>query len=320
MAESTPAHKSHPVRRWLLGAAVCVSVFLIPIRFDTNNEFWERLMDAAHIPFVAILTFFAWRILPARIVRNRALLAFAICTAAAGLSEWLQSLTGREPSWSDFTNSAAGAFLVFLGITMWQRRPVLPWRLIYIAYAGALCAITVLPAWREFRAIAFRSASFPVLGDFENPHELRLWCGDGRRDAPDGARIRRDTAHPSHGASSLRIETRAHGHPGVRFLAGDQDWRSHAALAFDVFNPADPFELSLRIDDDFPKPARDDRYNRALPIAPGWNHIVLPLDEIARTPKNRALNLTAIRRVVFFLDDPAQPRVFHLDHVRLDTK
>ena len=275
-------------------------------------------MDAAHIPFVAMLTFFAWHILPARIVRNRALLAFTICAAAAGLAEWLQRFTGREPSWSDFTNSAAGAFLTFLGITMWQRRPVLPWRMLYIAYAGALCAITVLPAWREFRAIAWRSVSFPMLGDFENTYELRLWCGDGRRDAPDGARIRLDTAHASHGAQSLRIETRAHGNPGVRFLAADQDWRDYSALAFDVFNPGDPFELSIRIDDDFLKPEREDRFYRALPIAAGWNHIAIPLEEISHAPKNRCLNLAAIRRLVLFLEDPAQPRVFHLDHVRIE--
>lgn len=275
-------------------------------------------MDAAHIPVVAIVTLFAWRILPSRIVEKRALLAFLIGTAAAGLAEWSQRFTGREPSWSDFTNSAAGAFLTFLGIMMWQRRPALPWRLLYIAYAAAICAITVLPAWRELLAIAWRSTSFPVLGDFENAHELRLWCGNGKRDAPDGARIRLVPEHTSHGTHSLRIETRAHGNPGVRFLAADQDWREYRTLAFDIFNPSDSFVLSLRIDDDFQKPEREDRFYRALPIVAGWNHISIPLEEIASTPKNRRLNLAAIRRVVLFLEDPAQPHVFHLDHVRIE--
>lgn len=275
-------------------------------------------MDAAHIPVVAIVTLFAWRILPARIVEKRALLAFLIGTAAAGIAEWLQRFTGREPSWSDFTNSVAGAFLTFLGITMWQRRPVLPWRLLYIAYAAAICAITVLPAWRELLAIGWRSTSFPTLGDFENKHELHLWCGDGRRDAPAGARIRFVTEYASHGEHSLRIETRAHGNPGVRFLAADQDWRDYHTLAFDIFNPGDSFTLSLRIDDDFPKPEREDRFYRALTIAAGWNRIAIPLEEIVSTPKNRRLNLAAIRRVVLFLEEPEQPRVFHLDYVRIE--
>ncbi len=318
MAESAPANQTRSFRRWLLAAVVCAGAFLIPIRFAVNNEFWERLMDAAHIPFVALLTIFAWHILPARVVQNRALIAFAICTAAAGIAEWLQRFTGRDPSWSDFTNSAAGAFLTFLGVTIWQRRPVLTWRLIYIAYAGALCAITVLPAWREFRAIAWRSVNFPTLGDFENTNELRLWCGDGRRDAPDGALIRLVADHASHGTHSLCIETRAHGTPGVRFLAADQDWRGYRTLAFDIFNPGDSFVLSLRIDDDFSKPEREDRYYRGLTIAAGWNHIAIPLEEIASSPKNRRLNLASIRRVVFFLEDPAQPRVFHLDYVRTE--
>lgn len=318
MAESAPATQPRSFRRWLLAAAVCAGVFLIPIRFAVNNEFWERLMDAAHIPFVAILTLFAWRILPSRIVENRALIAFIICTAAAGIAEWLQRFTGREPSWSDFTNSAAGAFLTFLGVTMWQRRPVLPWRLLYIAYAAAICAITVLPAWRELLAIGWRFTSFPTLGDFENKHELRLWCGDGRREAPAGARIRLVPEYASHGEHSLRIETRAHGNPGVRFLAADQDWRDYHTLAFDIFNPGDSFVISLRIDDDFPKPEREDRFYRAIAIAAGWNHIAVPLEEIASTPKNRRLNLAAIRRVVLFLEDPAQPHVFHLDHVRIE--
>lgn len=275
-------------------------------------------MDAAHVPFVAILTLFAWQILPARIVEKRALLAFIICTTVAGLAEWSQRFTGREPSWSDFTNSAAGAFLTFLGITMWQRRPVLPWRLLYIAYTAAICAITVLPAWRELLAIGWRSTSFPTLGDFENKHELRLWCGDGRRDAPAGARICLVPEYASHGEHSLRVETRARGNPGVRFLAADQDWRDYRTLAFDIFNPGDSFTLSLRIDDDFPKPEREDRFYRALTIAVGWNHIAIPLEEIASTPKNRHLNLAAIRRVVLFLEEPEQPHVFHLDHVRIE--
>jgi len=318
VAESAPATQPHSFRRWLLAAAACAGAFLIPIHFAVNNEFWERLMDAAHIPAVAFLTLFAWRILPSRIVENRALLAFIICTAAAGLAEWSQRFTGREPSWSDFTNSAAGAFLTFLGVTMWQRRPVLPWRLLYIAYAAAICAITVLPAWRELLAIGWRSNNFPTLGDFENKHELRLWCGDGRREAPAGARIRIVTEYASHGEHSLRIETRAHGNPGVRFLAADQEWREYRTLAFDIFNPGDSFTVSLRIDDDFPKPEREDRFYRALTIATGWNHIAIPLEEIASTPKNRRLNLAAIRRVVFFLEDPAEPHVFHLDHVRIE--
>ena len=119
-------------------------------------------------------------------------------------------------------------------------------------------------------------------------------------------------------ACSVRLRTTPTLWSSIRFLAADQDWRGYEALAFDIFNPAAPFDLALRIDDADSIANDRDRYHAAIPLASGWTHASIPLEKIAAGPVGRKLRLDAIRRVIFFLDTQPEPRTFYLDHVRLE--
>ena len=310
-----------PHKLWLrygIAATVISAGFLIPIRWQVNVEFWERLMDYLHVPVFAAITGFLFVHFPARLTR-RARIGWAIFSAAAlaGGIERIQEFTGREASMSDFEDGIAGSALAGCALAAWPLRARVLWLSLTAILVTAVSAVVLQPAWREFRAMQWRSAHFPLLADFEENTELPLWLSSHQADAQHGADIERSQDFASRGAWSLRVSTQLTEFPGVRFLCGEQDWRGRKALAFDLYNTGAAFDLALRIDDDFPKPDRGDRFLKTLPVASGWNHFSIPIVEIAAAPK-RPMNLAAVRRIVVFLDSPKEPHVFYLDHLRLE--
>lgn len=307
-----------PPRRALVVFAVAVAALFVPIRFTINAEFWERLMDAVHVPFFAAFTGFLFAVNPTRSPseQRRIVMAAVLAAAFAGAVEVIQPLTGRNESFIDFRNGLLG----ILCATAWleaRRRHSRAALLGVVIFALVVCAFALRDAAAEGSGIAWRQAHFPLLGDFENDAELRLWIASGDDRIGRSARLQRTSDHATRGSHSLQISTTTASWPGVRFLAADQDWSDRAALAFDVFNPGEPFTLSIRIDDARSK-NHDDRYNSALTVASGWNHFRLPLSGVATAPHARRLDLHAIRRVLFFLEDASTPRRFDLDNVRLE--
>ena len=296
--------------QWLLAALVCIAGFFIPFRFATDQAFYIHLMDAAHLPVFCALTLFAhafcpWELPPCR----RRIFAAGGMAVLSGLIEIIQPLAGRSHSWIDLTNGLAGILiaLLFLVRSRW---------LVPIAIAG--CVMAFLPAWKESAGIRWRSSHFPLLADFENDDELRLWVGSGLGNVRSD-NVERVREHASQGEWSLRVVTTATATwPGVRLLNGNQDWRGKTALAFDIWNDGPAFTLSIRIDDDFPHQHHQDRFNAALQLTPGWNHLTIPLAEIESRPKNRRLNLAAIQRTILYVNEPEVEHTFFIDHMRLE--
>lgn len=234
--------------------------------------------------------------------------------ALSAAIEIIQPLTGRSESITDFLNGATGILIamVLLAARESPRRTL--YLCLLVPLAAACTAVAFLPAWKESAGMRWRSANFPMLGDFENEDELRLWIGSG-----DGTTVERVREHASHGEWSLRVTTNAGTvWPGVRLLNAKQDWRGRTALAFDIWNDGPAFTLAIRVDDDFRHQAREDRYNSDLAIGPGWNHIAIPVAEIGSRPKNRRLNLAAIQTTVFYVNEPKTTHAFYIDHMRLE--
>jgi|GEM_PF-5665449 len=312
--ESVEAGRRRSGRQhWILGA-LTLTTFLVPLHFGMELNFWERVLDFLHLPAFAAIALYFFRFLPLASADRRILWSFAICTAVAGLIEILQAGTGRQASWDDFVHGMMGAFVGLLGRMMWPRRS---WfRPVYVLYAAFLSAYIALPAWREWKCIARRDQLFPVISDFESIEDFRRWTEQRQGDVVWGVKVERSTVNVSQGQYSLRINLLAHPLGAVRVFLADQDWRPYHALAFDIFNPGQPWELSIRIDDHNP-PAVHDRFYRSYQLAHGWNHERIPLSEIHY--KGQPLDLSAMRRIVFFLFEPkAEENVFYLDWMRLE--
>jgi hypothetical protein len=165
--------------------------------------------------------------------------------------------------------------------------------------------------------MVWRAVHFPLLADFESSAEEILWFSVDRDALRSLAERRRVAGHASHGTRSLRVAVRRGQWPGVRLLCADQDWAGYSVFAFDIQNDEQPFKLSLRIDDALSKD-NSNRYNVAITIARGTNHIRIPLAEVASQPSARPLDLHAIRRVVFFEEWSSAEHIYFLDYVRLE--
>jgi VanZ family protein len=292
--------------KWLALAAICLASFFIPFRFEDDAEFYIRLMDAVHLPGFFALTMFAHRFWPweAQSCRRRIRAALAVAVFCAAV-EIIQPLTGRSASLVDLLNGIAGILLAFILLASADSVRRTTTRIVFIPVAVACVAAAFLPAWRESAGMRWRAANFPLLADFENDNELLLWPQSGEETT-----LARVPEHAANGRHSLRVSTAAGATwPGVRLLAGGRDWSAYQSLALEIWNDGPAFALTLRVDDDF---------YRDLQLAPGWNHIRIPLSEIAASPSARRLNLRAIRNAALFIDAPKAAHTFHIDHVRLE--
>lgn len=293
-------------------------VFLKPVELGSDRMFWEKLLDTLHVPaFAGAALFIHWMLPRAWTSARRSFVAFAIAFVVGVSVEYLQELTGRQASFDDALYSVAGAFLGALGIAMWPRGR---WsRLIFTLYAAVVCAGIFLPAWRRFGAIAWRETQFPVLADFEETAEFRLWYEDIAWDNPHGVSMTSSTFGASHGLRAARIVSNtSEGHSVIRLYLAKKDWREYRTLAFDVFNPGSEFVLSLRLDDRKDVPHAEDRFYRAFPIVPGWNHLSIPIEEIARNAQGRPLRIESMYRIVLFLEKPRLGQTYYLDWIRLE--
>jgi hypothetical protein len=298
-------------------ALALLALPLVPLRRGADPALWQALADAAHFPllvaFTLVLYHAAARVLPGR--GRRALLVAAAGLLGSLAIEWIQPRLGRTASLRDLAIATLGIAAALAGVAAWSSGSAAA-RWVHGLVTLALFAGLLLPAAVEWRAIAARGRSFPMLADFEQPIELRLWRARG---APPAAptRMSRSTSHASSGRFSLEVVTGGGEWPGVSFAAGGSDWRGHAALSFDVFNPGPSFPLSVRIDDAGDTTEYASRFNRTVTIAPGANRIRIPTDDIRQGPRDRELELGDVRWVMFFVDAGAERR-FYLDRVQLE--
>jgi hypothetical protein len=286
--------------------APLAALLLLPVKIAVNANFWDALMDAAHVPIFAFATWLCFHTNPLGLVRRRDALAGAALLAGvgAGAIELLQTCTGRSGNLPDLAYGTLGIAAATAALT---RRPGATTALTLLA-----AAIVLPPPLAEARGLAWRAQHFPLLGDFESDAELRLWLAEDRDTLVSGAPRARVPQHATRGTHSLRVPIRPGNWPGVRLLCGDRDWSAHRTFAFDLYNDGPPFTLAFRIDD-ARSSTHADRYNAALPIAPGANALRLPLAAIAR-----AIDVRRVRRVVFFELEPKTEHTFYLDHVRLE--
>jgi hypothetical protein len=310
------------MKRRLIVSGVMLALLLaacfVPMRFGVNRAFWERIMDAGHLPLMAGFTWIVFRLFrgQAASYNGRSVVWAALTSCAAGgVIEGLQPWFGRTDSLVDFRNGVLGSVLAALGITAWEGN-----RQAKASCALAMAASILLALWpagQEGHALFRRWQQFPMLGDFENDAELRLWPAQGGT-VQTGTTVARTHSHQAHGDFALQINAVAGSWSGVSFLAGNQDWRPYKQLAWDIFNPGPPFTLSLRVDDDGDCTKFGSRFDDGYAVTNGWNHLRVTTRVLERGPRDRPLNLSGIRRLVLFTGEKEPARQFYLDHVRLE--
>ena len=288
-------------------------LFFMDINYGSDNPI-KQLYGFAHFAYFALiarclagLSFF-YR----KHFRLQFFLILAFVFIAGGLIELIQPYFGRTTSLRDVGfNLLGGCFgVVFLmPAGRWKpgRRSLFWTKIAVLAFTIIMFSAPALALWDMREA----SRQFPVLGDFESRLETRRWSS---------GKIDRSLAR--HGRASLQVPLETgNKYPGTTLLNSFGDWTGHSFFAFSVHNP-DPETLfltvSIRDHEHFRRGGKyNDRFNRSFRIENGWNDIHIPVEDIRNAPLERTLELDNLTEVVFFTVDLPQPRLMHLDYVRL---
>lgn len=139
-----------------------------------------------------------------------------------------------------------------------------------------------------------------------------------------GTLFRLSAAHPTSGASSLEVtffpgppgsgET----YPGLSLTEFDRNWSAYGTLVFDAFVPGEEVvRVVLRIDDR-ENPGYTERFNAAISLVPGRNHIAIPLVNVVASKTEKPLNINSIHRVSLFMTSPRERYTIFFDRLRVE--
>jgi hypothetical protein len=92
-------------------------------------------------------------------------------------------------------------------------------------------------------------------------------------------------------------------------------------LHLDIYYPENNnLTLNVRINDYYhlKNNRYEDRFNKKIALMNGWNHIIIPIDDIASAPKGRMTNLENVQSLGMFVTNLDQPETIYIDNVYLD--
>jgi hypothetical protein len=95
-----------------------------------------------------------------------------------------------------------------------------------------------------------------------------------------------------------RVVFREGEYPKIELSEPVADWSDYRALVFTVFNPGSQ--------------------GGVLAVSPGFHTLTVDLVEVERAPLGRALDMSAIASLSFFLVEPAEPVTLYFGDVRLE--
>jgi hypothetical protein len=151
------------------------------------------------------------------------------------------------------------------------------------------------------------------LADFETPFEIERLSG--------GARFSIDHEIAIHGESSLKVLLTTEKYSGVGLKHFPRDWRGFDSLRFSLFNSSTgPFKIVCRVHDSFhygEGGMYDDRFNMRFMLIQGWNNIIIPLENIAKAPTNRKMDLSHIQVFGIHVVRLPKPEIIYIDYIRL---
>jgi uncharacterized protein YfiM (DUF2279 family) len=251
--------------------------------------------------------------------------AFIGAVTLGVLTEGVQSFSSsRFAEWSDLWRDVSGAVAALGFSVTYDPRftgRVATWRLAprkHMVHAGVglLVVIALSPVAVWTYAYGDRATRFPSLVQFSSEWEMMFLKG-------------RDCAvqivPPPSGWKKSQVDTVGHmvcypaHYPGIRLEEPYPDWRGYSHFGVEVYSELPVARsLTIRIDDAHHTHEYADRFNQAVIISPGLNHIHILLDDIRHAPLGRELDLGAIRNVMLFAIGPKEEFSLYVDNIRLE--
>jgi VanZ family protein len=311
-----------------IAAVLAILSFLHCFELPQNTCLWKAIGNAGHIPLFGLLSLVLLRLsnltLSSRI-RNP-FFHYAIVLAAAALlgifSETAQIFADRDADICDLGRDILGA-ISFLGIRMpFDGRISLilnRWggRFRYLILTGSvfLFIISLYPLVLVAAAYLQRDREFPQICGFEAAWEKVFWIKHDTEltvTSPPEGWIETNRSR----VGKLRFD--AVTYPGFHIQEPFPDWSGYDFLVFEIYSEIDTaIGLYFRLHDIRHNKDYDDRYNDFFRINPGYNEIVIPLENIENAPKLRKMEMTSIRSFGIFAYKPKEHFTIYLDGIRL---
>lgn len=312
----------------LIAAALAILSFLHCFELPQNTCLWKALGNAGHIPLFGLLSLVLLRLsnltLGSRI--KKPFFHYTIALAAAALlgilSETVQIFTARDADICDLGRDILGA-ISFLGIRMpfdGRMSPILKKRgnwFRYLILTGSIFifVISLYPLVLVAAAYPQRDRDFPQICGFEAAWEKVFWIRHNTEltvTSPPEGWIETDQSHVG------KLTFDAVTYPGFHIQEPFPDWRGYDFLVFNIYSEIDTaIGLYFRLHDIHHNKDYDDRFNDFFRINPGYNEIVIPLENIENAPKLRKMDMTSIRTFGIFAYKPKESFVVYLDNFRL---
>lgn len=262
-----------------------------------------------------LLSFALWTYLYCLLRRDRSFCSLAVevlllTVAVGGLTELLQSGIGREGTWQDLGNDVVGSLIGLLFLTSTRHSlSLLVLRSLQLPVL-ALVVWSLLPTAKVIVDDLVARQQFPLLSGFETALESSRWRGSARRT------VSSDVAFS--GDLSLLVSLTTQRYSGIGLKDFPRDWSDYSSVSLQVFNPdPEPLQLHFRIHDHLHANRYSDRYNNSFSLQPGWNELLISLDDVASAPRDRTLDLSRVAGMGVFVGKLERSRVIYLDEVRL---
>jgi hypothetical protein len=329
--DSEPGPRRAVAAGWIL----VLVVLLLILAFGAVPErsmFTDAVFDAGHTPLFAGVALAVLRLLRVRVrgasdsaCRWR---AFLLTVAIGAITEVLQVFQAdRDPSLIDFARDVAGAgALLLLLPRCWPARgtegprpvrglPGLPWA----AWSAGVLLLAVSAANLGLTTAAYiaRDRAMPALARFDG-----AWWERWFVEAHDSSLIvqaRPPSLDTSLAEPLARLDLRPGAYPGIGIVEPHPDWTGYRVLVITIVSDLRvPLPIAVRVHDAAHDQRYEDRFNRALTVAPGINRFRIALDDIRRAPDGREMDMRRIRGVLLFAYQRTQPTYVYLGAFRLE--
>jgi hypothetical protein len=290
-----------------------------------DNRLMGEMQNTAHTFVFGLLSLLALALIrhtPS--LRNSGTLfhylaAGTLCLMAGIGIELIQAMIHRDADIWDVVRDGAGivAFLGFYSLGERSSAGTQAFKLrLLIAGASLLILVAaMIPAARISYAYIERERAFPLLLDFTSScyhhflstHHAQVTVVTAPREwvQAAGQSVARVTLHPGR-------------YPGIEVADLHPDWTGFAVLSMKLYSPQNmPFPLVIRIHDRQHNFALSDRFNRRLTIMPGENIVRIPLRAIQTAPRQRKMDMQAIKAIILFAPGLKQDTTFYVSDLRL---
>jgi VanZ family protein len=321
--------KSYKIFVLVLLLLSVLSLLWIPV--PSHTFLWKAVNNFAHVPLFGIVAIVLLNIsrmlftaLSRQPIRHYVVAIMSVLVLAL-LTEVLQSFSAtRHPEVSDVLHDLVGA-LCGLGLFFtydpqvsgkWVQWRQFPRSAIIRMSVALILGLTLLPVAGWTYAYWDRAMRFPDLLQFSSYWEMKfVKASDSDLQLVSPPAGWKKSSEDRVGRVAFHAKT----YPGIRIDEPYPDWRGYSHFQLDIFSELPtPQLVVIRIDDSHHNNEQTDRFNKAITILPGLNHIRIPMDGIRQALVGREMDLSAIKTILLFAVNPPEEFSLYVDTIRLE--